>query len=151
MDANLTPLPPRPAGWHGRLYAWLLSIAGQPHVYGRHDCALFIAGGVQAMHGVDLAETWRGRYTTWRGGLRILRSAGYRDHLDLLARHARPVPPGAAQIGDVAVVDTPDHPALGFVTGGQIQMLRSDGLVSLPLLIPGPEGVSRTAREVWRT
>jgi len=149
------PLPvlpaDRPKGWHGRLYAWALSIAATPHEYGQHDCALYVAGGLDAMYGTDIAGRFRGRYTTYRGGLRALRREGFRDHLDLLSHFARPVDPALAQIGDIAVVDTPDHPAIGFVMGGDLQMLTLDGLISTPTLIETTGGIMRAAREVWRT
>lgn len=145
-------LPPRAPGWRGRLYAWLAEIAPFPHVYGSHDCALFGGGAILAMHGVDPAAEWRGRYTTWRGGLRVLRSAGYRDPIDVVSRLARAVPQATAQIGDLAIVDTPDHPAIGVVTGATLHLLRPDGLAILPLVAPGADGIAvPLAREVWRT
>ncbi|WP_370269248.1 hypothetical protein [Nioella sp.] len=145
----LVSLPARLPGWRGRLYRWLAEIAPQPHVYGEHDCALFASGAIRAMHGVDPAENWRGRYTTLAGGLRLLRRDGFQSHVDVLARLGRPVTPALAQIGDFAVVDTPEMPALGIVTGSQLQLLRLDGLASLPLILPGNGGC--VAREVWRT
>ncbi|MEZ5752864.1 MAG: hypothetical protein R3D60_13170 [Paracoccaceae bacterium] len=143
----MTPLPPRLPGWRSRLYAWLDASAKEPHVFGRHDCALIIAGGIEAMHGVDPAAPYRGRYTSWRGGLRILRRAGFEDPRALLATLATPVAPISAQIGDIAVLEGEGHINLGFVVGSQIRVLRSDGSAILPLF--GPFGCA--AHEVWRT
>lgn len=151
MDAQPMTLPPRITGWRSRLYGFTLSIADQPHVYGTHDCALLVAGGIDAMHGTGLVAEWRGRYRSYQGGLRVLRKAGYRDPLDMLARLAQPVAPGQASIGDIAVIDLPDHPAVGFVMGETIHALRTDGLVALPLVAEINGQLVAAAREVWRT
>lgn len=145
----MTPLPPRLPTWRSRLFLWLAEIAPLPLVYGEHDCALFAGGAVRAMHGVDPAERFRGRYRTLTGGLRILRREGFRDHTHVVSTLARPVAPAMAQIGDFAVIDTPDLPALGIVTGGQIHHLSLDGLSVTPLILPGD--TRPLAREVWRT
>lgn len=147
----IAPLPPRVAGWRSRLIAWLSSIADVPHQYGRHDCALLAAGAVQAMHGVDPAAEWRGRYTTWRGGLRVLRRCGFQDHVDVARRLGQPVAPGFVQFGDLVAVDAPGHPALGIVTGPQVALLRPEGLAFLPLVIEAPHGPVCVVVEGWRT
>lgn len=144
-------LPKRQAGWRGRLYAFLAAADRQPHVYGQLDCALLIAGGVDAMHGTNFGARFKGRYTTYRGGLRVLRREGYKDHLDLVASHARRQALMSAQIGDIAVVDTPDHPALGWVVGDHIQILNQAGLVVIPLMTVAENGPQPTASEIWRT
>lgn len=144
-------LPARTPGWRSLLYAWTLSIAELPHDYGQHDCALFTAGGIDAMHGTDLARQWRGRYSTLAGGLRVLRKAGYRDNLDMLAQMARPVEPAHAQIGDIAVVAAGDGVATGFVLGESIQLLHLNGLMAIPTMALIDGALVRAAREVWRT
>lgn len=107
----MTRLP----GWQSRLAAWLSSISRTPFEPGRHDCALFAAGAVEALTGVDLAADWRGHYRTLRGGIRVLRRAGYADHIALARAHfpvtARPRP------GDLAVIATSTGPALGVMQG----------------------------------
>lgn len=145
----MAALPPRLPDWRGRLFRWLAEIAPLPHAYGRHDCALFASGAVLAMHGVDPAAPFRGRYTTLTGGLRVLRREGFRDHTAVVASLGRPVPPAMAQIGDFAVIDTPDMPALGVVTGSQVHHLSLTGLSLTPLILPG--AARPVAREVWRT
>lgn len=150
----MTPLPPRTPGWRGRLFAWLAEIATLEHRYGSHDCALFGSGVVLAMHGIDPAAPWRGRYTTWRGGLRILRQAGYRDHIDVVRHLGHPVAPGFEQIGDLVAVDAPGHAAIGVVTGSTISLLRPEGLATLPMVVETvgitPEA-TRIVKGAWRT
>ena len=131
-------------GWQGRLEAWLADCRGRPFACGRHDCALFAAGAVLAMTGVDLADGWRGRYRTALGARRILKKAGHDSPLDIVAAALPEIPPVAALPGDVAAIapeSDGDWPALGIVQGAQVHVLRPDGL--------GLVGRSRILR-AWR-
>lgn len=131
-------LPPRLPEWRSRLYRWLDTAAMRPHVYGQHDCALIAAGAIEAMHGVDPAGQFRGRYSTWTGGVRVLRREGFDDLAALLHELGRPVPPMLAQIGDIAMLGDADHPTLGVVTGAQIAAPRPEGMATVPLIAAGP-------------
>jgi hypothetical protein len=119
--------------WRARLLEYLIEVSRIPFEDGVHDCALFLAGGVNAMTGVDFAAPYRGRYTTLRGGIRILRKAGFRDHVALAEASLPRKPVALANEGDGACVDTPDGPALGIVQGSQIYFLSPAGLGFLPL------------------
>ena len=63
---------PRHSNWTAPLIEYLAAAARRPFKPGHHDCALFAAGAVAAMTGTDFAAQWRGRYTTLRGGLRVI-------------------------------------------------------------------------------
>lgn len=137
----MMPITRKP-GWRNALIAWLAQAARTPFEEGVNDCALFAAGAVLAMTGTDLAEGWRGRYRSTRGGLRALRRAGYADHVDLVARHFAEVPPSLAQAGDLAVL--PGGPggqgrpgdgaaAIGIVQGAAIYVIAPGGLGVVPL------------------
>jgi len=91
---------------------------------GRHDCALFAAGWVQAVTGVDHAEGWRG-YTSLRAGKAMLAEAGHKDHVGLVATILEEIPPAMARTGDIAVID--DN-ALGVVSAERVFVLRHDGV-----------------------
>jgi hypothetical protein len=117
--------------WRPRLHLWLQEMDGKPFVFGNHDCCLFGAGAVAAQTGVDLAAGWRGRYTTMRGGLRVLRRAGYTDHIDLIARHLAETPRLAACEGDIAVIDDPGGRAVGVVQGSAVYVLHPSGRLGL--------------------
>lgn len=119
---------PRHANWTAPLIEYLAAAARKPFKPGHHDCALFAAGAVAAMTGTDFAAQWRGRYTTLRGGLRVIRRDGYRDQLDFVARHFAEVPMALAQVGDLAVVPSDQGPALGVVQGASIYVLGPQGL-----------------------
>ncbi|MFN3971239.1 MAG: DUF6950 family protein [Gemmobacter sp.] len=121
--------------WRSRLIAYVAAAAGMPFRPGRHDCALFAAGAVAAMTGFDGAAPWRGRYTTLRGGLRVLRREGYADHLALVTAHLAPVPPAFARAGDLAAVPDTAGTALGVVQGERIYVLRPEGLATVDLLV----------------
>lgn len=124
----------RAQDWQARLVAYLHGAAREPFAFGRHDCALFSAGAVEAMTGADMARDWRGRYSTMRGGLRALRKAGYADHVALAASMFEDVAPSLAQPGDLAVVPTDDGPALGVVQGEAVYVLGPQGLGLVSIL-----------------
>lgn len=120
--------------WRPRLFAWLASVSRQPFVPGEHDCALFVAGAVEAMTGEDPAAALRGRYTTVRGGLRVLRREGHADHVAFVASLLTEIAPLMAQVGDVAVIGTHDGPALGIVAGAEIMVVTPAGTGAVSLL-----------------
>jgi hypothetical protein len=121
--------------WQSRLVDYLGRASRMPFQPGRHDCALFAAGAVEAMTGVDLAAHWRGRYRTLRGGVRVLRRDGYADHVALAAAHFRARGAGeVAMPGDLAAVPTQDGPALGVVQGQHVYVVGPDGLGMVPVV-----------------
>lgn len=119
--------------WKSRLTAWLAEIVRRPFAPGTHDCALFAAGAVQAMTGRDPAAPYRGRYQTLRGGKRILRQAGFADHIDLVVCTFAEVHTSRAAPGDLAVVPTPEGDALGLVQGEAVYVLSPRGIGMLPM------------------
>lgn len=120
--------------WNTRLVAYLTEAARTPFAEGTHDCALFFAGGVNAMTGVDPAARWRGRYTTTRGGLRVLRRDGFSDHIAVAAHQFEEIPPAFARPGDGAAVRTSEGEALGIVQGEWVYVLDRSGAALVPLL-----------------
>lgn len=115
--------------WEARLAKYVASVAREGFAWGRHDCALFGAGGVEALTGVDPAAEWRGRYDSLAGGVRLMRAAGFADHVQAAENWHPPVPRSMAMPGDLAVV-TGDvgAGALGIVQGAMIYVLRMEGL-----------------------
>jgi hypothetical protein len=115
------------------LVAYLAQVGRTPFKPGLNDCALFLAGGVEAMTGVDHASDYRGRYTTIRGGVRILRRDGFEDHIALAEHHLTRKPIAFAQAGDGAVIPTETGHGLGIVQGANIYVLNESGLAIVPL------------------
>lgn len=110
--------------WYPRLFAYIAWAEQQSFCPGRFDCALFAAGAVEAMTGIDLAAHWRGRYRSLRGGARVLRAEGYSDHLTLATAHLDAIAPALAAIGDLAVIRSQADSALGVVLGPTAAVLR---------------------------
>lgn len=128
----MTPAPRLP-DWRPRLVDYLHACVRKPFMPGEHDCALFLAGGVLAMTGVDYATAYRGQYDTIPAGLRLLRADGFEDHT-ALARSALPVKPVSMAVeGDGAIVLEGRAAALGIVQGAGIYVLQESGLALVPL------------------
>ncbi len=118
--------------WKARLTAYLTDCARLPYQLGSHDCALFAAGAVEAVQGVDPAAAWRGQYITKAAGLRLVRSAGFDDHIAATAAVLDEIPPAMAAAGDIAVLTLDGLRALGVVQGEVVYVLRPGGLGHVP-------------------
>lgn len=116
--------------WEPRLIGYVMPRMSDGFAWGRNDCALFAAGAVQAMTGVDLAHGYRG-YRSLEGGLRRLKARGFEDHIALAASLLEEVPASLAHRGDVAVVQGDPGQALGIVQGEAVYVLRPYGGVGL--------------------
>jgi hypothetical protein len=126
--------PTRLPGWELRLAEAIEDARDRPFRWGRHDCATFafdlrrdLAGG----H--DVAALWRGRYTTARGAVRVMRRLGWQSleaaGRDLLGEPLPSVP--LAQRGDLVLAGT----GLGFgvCLGARVAGIAPEGLVLAPL------------------
>jgi hypothetical protein len=126
---EMTRLP----DWRSRLRAYVEQKARQNFRPGTHDCAMFVAGGVEAMTGTDPAAEWRGTYRSLKKARARLDEAGT-DMASIAAAQLPEVEPIFAQEGDVAVLDGADgHPAFGLVQGAFVYVLTPDGLGLVPL------------------
>ena len=95
-----------------------------------------VAPAVQAMTGEDFAADYRGKYHDADGAKAALAARGFSSLSEALADIFAPVEPAHAQIGDIAIVETPGvgiGEAAGIVTGAQISMLAVRGRASVPL------------------
>ena len=123
--------------WRTRLHQYLCIARTRPLRPGHHDCCLFGAGAIEAMTGVDLAAPYRGRYTTFAGGRRVLRRDGYADHMALIAAHLPEAHVSTALAGDIAILPTEDGPAVGVVgDGGVAYVLGLHGGLALCPMAP---------------
>lgn len=111
--------------WRLRLMAYVTDWRDREFRPGRSDCALFAAGAVEAMTGVDPAADFRGRYRTIDEGLALVGPAGHVGHAATLFPEISPM---RAQVGDLAEVEGDGGPALGVVIGPQIAAMGLDGL-----------------------
>lgn len=120
--------------WKARLTDFVVRAAREPYALGRHDCALFAAGAVEAVTGHDPAADWRGDYGSKTAGLRALRQAGHADHIAVAAALLEEIHPAFAAAGDIAVVadDPTGASVLGVVQGEMVYVLRETGLGLVP-------------------
>ena len=124
--------------WPSRLEEHLQAARNRSFRWGRHDCAMFACGAVEAMTGADPAAPFRGRYRSEAGARRLLRAAGG-GLAELVARQAQEqgaveVPPLRAQRGDLCLAAGPDGlDGLGVCVGGAAAFMRPDGLAFLPI------------------
>lgn len=122
-------------GWEGRLTAYIRQCSRASFRPGELDCAMFFAGGVEAMTGVDHVAEWRGNYATIDEGLTALNALGFADHVAFVSSKLPELSsPLAAQRGDCAVLtDDNGFPALGIVQGENIYHMTLSGLALRPL------------------
>lgn len=124
--------PVRFPDWRPRLVAYLEEVRGRPFVYGTCDCAIFVAGSVEAMTGHDPAAEYRGRYGSLKEGLKLVGRQGLSDHVAVFSAMFEPIAPAFAGVGDIAVIGDVGTPALGLFDGETILVLREDGLGRIP-------------------
>ena len=119
--------------WRPRLRAFLAAQAEAPFAYGSADCGAFAGGAIEAMTGENPHAKVAGRYKTMAGALRALRRLGHKDHVAYTASLLTEIDPLYAAFGDIAVVNSPDGPALGVVTGPHIEVRAPGGRGVVPL------------------
>lgn len=119
--------------WEIRLTLYVTEVARTGFAHGAHDCALFAAGAVKAVTGTDPGARWRGRYSSFKGGLKLVRKDGFADHVAVMRQHCPQVQAASVMAGDLAVIGTGLDAALGVVQGALIYVLRETGLGLMPL------------------
>lgn len=109
---------PRPQDWPDRLVAHVASWRGQAFAWGTHDCATYVAGWVQAMHGIDILDGIRGTYGTEAEYEAMLQEWGGLGPLadSVTAIHGLPpCPPAFVMRGDIALLEVGNMLGLGLV------------------------------------
>ena len=125
----------RHRAWEEALAVYLDRVHDVPFAWGVHDCALFAAGAVRAMTGIDPAADFRGQYEDVRGAALALRALGagtlYHTTCQWLGA---PVHAAQARRGDVVMRGK----ALGICVGARSWFVGDDlgraGLVDMPTL-----------------
>lgn len=123
-------IPDRLPDWRTRLTKYLAGVYGVKFRPGKMDCALFCAGGVEAMTGFDAARGWRG-YRTLSEGRKRLSEEGFDEWWDMIADRKCEV--SALRVGDLAVIPTGDDFAVGFCMGARINAVGPRGMGVLRL------------------
>jgi hypothetical protein len=113
----------------------------RPFAWGENDCALFVADGIEAMTGVDIAADFRGRYQNETGALELVRTlTGGRTVVHAAAWCAAKFEidewsgPLYAQRGDMVALEDAGRMILGLVdlNGRHIIAVGEAGLKRLP-------------------
>lgn len=121
--------------WRSAMSAYVDASRRRAFEPGGFDCALFFAGAVEAMTGLDPAAGFRGRYSTLAGGQRLLKKAGFANHVDMASKSLREIHPSQAAIGDGAAFELDGGWSLGLVNGERVFVLMPEtGLGTLGLL-----------------
>ncbi len=120
--------------WRSALRDYVEDVARKPFRYGTHDCALFVAGAVKAMTGVDHARGWRSQYRSLAKGRKLLAEQGHQDHVAMVASLFAEIPVLRAQVGDIAVLDGDGGDTLGVVQEPYVWAVDPHGLRSVPLI-----------------
>jgi hypothetical protein len=113
-----------------------------PFQWGFSDCCLMSANAIQAFTGTDIADDFRGKYTTQLGAFQLIKTVtGGTTVADAAAycatKHGLPEwpTPLLAQRGDLVVVQDGDDLIAGVVhlNGRHVISIGVDGLKRLPL------------------
>lgn len=117
--------------WRPALTTYILQCQRKPFEWGQFDCALFACGAIEAMTGEDLAKSYRGRYTTAAGGLKLIKKDGYKDHAAFAKAFLTELDhPSQAMAGDIIAYRTEGDTglALGVVNNSHSYALMPTGL-----------------------
>lgn len=121
--------------WQARLAGWLRDNRKRAFEQGKWDCGLFAAGAIEAMTGVDVVAEVRGRYTTTRGAMRVLKRLGHKDHIALFASHLPEVPLLSARPGDLVTFEAEDGLALAIIQGAGAYHAGPHGLAVMSMQV----------------
>lgn len=126
------------------LHDFLAERQDVPFAWGLNDCAIFAADAILAMTGTDIAEDFRGRYTSEVGALRAIKkitggstiadAAGYCANKHGLVEHKYPL---MAKRGDLVLIKNRDgNEIAGIVSldGRHVVSPGDNGLVKFSIM-----------------
>ena len=105
----------RISDWEQRLSDYLISKRHEPFQYGKHDCAHFVAGAVEAITGENPMADIAREYNSEISSLRVLKELGFDNVEQFTDSKFTSIPVGFAQTGDIALHDG----SLGIVLGSK--------------------------------
>lgn len=123
----------RSTDWETALAEYLAGKSGAVFAWGTCDCAMFAAGAIEAMTGVDPASELRGRYKSQTGAARVLKRSGAAKLAEWVSARFEEILPVFAHRGDLVMVDG----SLGVCVGGLAWFVGEEngapGLVARPM------------------
>ena len=131
----------RRSDWQRVLDEFLREHQNRPFEYGKWDCCLFVCDAIIAMTGVDLADSYRGAYSTRAGALQAIGEQLGTASIQAVAAHAAAahhmpeVPVHQAHRGDMVLIARGREYSLGLVAlnGRDVIVASKRGLWRLPL------------------
>lgn len=133
----------RLSGWEKKFLEWLREARTQKFEWGKFDCCLAVCDCVLGMTGIDLAEGFRGKYSTRKDAYRAIRS--FATSLKELCEKRGAefalieIAPQLASRGDIVLVKSvTGHFALAIV-----------GLDPVHAYAATFEGLQRMGRNTW--
>ncbi|MBL3601306.1 MAG: hypothetical protein JMN25_15815 [gamma proteobacterium endosymbiont of Lamellibrachia anaximandri] len=125
----------RKPDWDKHLLNWFRENENRPFCWGSFDCALAAAEAIEVQTGIDQAADVRGRYTSAKGALTIIKKAGFADLEDLVTDRLGPPlrNPRLAHRGDIVLGKLDNGPTLLVVMGLTAFGPAEDGLQAIPM------------------
>jgi len=115
--------------WEARLVAYLADVRDRPFRWGRHDCAVFADGVIEAVTGAPRFADCLSGYSSARGARRRLAALGFASLAEAASARLNPLAGWAeARRGDLVGVLGQDDLGLGVVIGRQAFVLGPAGL-----------------------
>lgn len=123
-------------------HQFLLEQATAPFQWSVNDCCMFAANAIQSFTDTDIADEFRGKYSTELGAFKLIKqitggtsvedAAAYCATKHGLVEHKFPL---MAKRGDLVVVDNGGNLIAGVVhlNGRHVISVSEDGLVRLPI------------------
>jgi len=118
----------RKQGWELRLNEALTEASQKPYILGETDCFAGTSDIVLQMTDIDIMENWRGKYTSFLQGARMIKQMGYDGVIDYLNKTTQgQINPKKAQRGDIVARQIKRvMPSLGICAGGKALLFMHD-------------------------
>ena len=131
----------RRENWEHFLDEFIFKRQNSTFQYGSNDCGLFVADCVERITGVDIAEEFRGRYSTKNGCYQLLKEfsgGGVDETFQKLSKSYgfHEINTNYAGRGDIVLVEGEMGDAVGIVdmTGEQVAIPARKGLIYFPMI-----------------
>jgi hypothetical protein len=129
--------------WDTRSFSrFLLQRASEPFVWGKNDCALMAADGIEAITGVDIAADFRGKYGSEEEAFALIRELTGGETVEDAAAYCAAKAglrewelPLCARRGDLVVLEDAGRIIAGLVhlNGREVVAVGDAGLKRLPI------------------
>lgn len=116
--------------WPGILNKEIDKARDMPFEWGASDCALWVANVVEAMTGIDYAESFREKYTTKTGADRALQRYGLEQLAETVTGLlGAPIEARRARRGDVVMMPMDGIQSIGICLGRAVAFKSAEGLL----------------------